>query len=323
MILDFPSTPDSREIARKFGYNEFIIRRWINFFGRDETLKLVEAMERGIPKHIRVNTIKIEEDELIERLEERGFKLEKTDVPFCYKVLKEPYSIGATPEYLMGYYYVMEKSSCIPPLALNPEHDEIVIDFTSAPGGKTTFLAQLMNNRGVIIAIEANEQRIRALIDNIHRMGVLNTVVIKMNAAKFHKIGIKADKILLDAPCSGEGVIHKDKDRKRIDGIEDIEFCSRLQRDLISSAIKSLKAGGTLVYSTCSLTPEENEFVIQFALENFDIELEEIKWGEKAFVKIPNTDIEFDREISKCRRFYPHKHETSGFFVAKIIKIYE
>ncbi|WP_457549313.1 NOL1/NOP2/sun family putative RNA methylase [Archaeoglobus sp.] len=320
MILDYPSTKESREIARRYGYNEFIVRRWINFFGLDETVKLIEAMEEGIPKHIRVNTIKIDENDLIERLEERGFKLEKTEVPFCYKVVEEPYSIGATPEYLMGYYYVMEKSSCIPPLVLNPRYDEIVVDFASAPGGKTTFLSQLMKNKGVLIALESNRERIQALIDNVHRMGVLNTAVVHMNAVKFCNLGLKVDKILLDAPCSGEGVIHKDRERKKVSGKKDIEFCSKLQKELVESALKSLKPNGVLVYSTCSLTPEENELVIQHILNRFEVEIEEVEWGEPALTCIPNFG-KLDKDIAKCRRFYPHKHETSGFFVAKIVKL--
>jgi len=293
------------------------VRRWINFFGYDETVELIKAMEKGIPKHIRINTIKIDELELIERLRDRGFILKKTEIPFCYKVLNEPYSIGATPEYLMGYYYVMEKSSCIPPLILNPKLDELVVDFASSPGGKTTFIAQLMKNRGVILALEAKRERIQPLIDNIHRMGVLNTAVIQMNSVKFCNLNLKVDKILLDAPCSGEGVIHKDRDRKKFDGKRDIEFCSRIQRDLISSALKSLKPGGVLVYSTCTFAPEENEFVIQFALERFDVKVERVKWGEKALAK----KFDLDKEIERCRRFYPHKHETSGFFVAKLVKL--
>ncbi len=319
MIIDYPSTRESREIAKRYGYNEFIVRRWINFFGIEETLKLIEAMERGIPKHVRVNTIKIDEGELVERLRERGFEVEKTEVPFCYEILREPYSVGATPEYLMGYYYAMEKSSCIPPLALDPKPNDVVVDFASSPGGKTTFLAQLMGNRGVLIAVEASKDRIQALIDNVHRMGVLNTAIVHMDARKFYKLGMKVDKILLDAPCSGEGVIHKDRDRKRISGKRDIEFCSKLQRDLVTSALKSLKPGGVLVYSTCSLTPEENELVVQYVLENFNVRIEEIEWGERALTYIPNYG-ELDREIGKCRRFYPHKHKTSGFFVAKIVK---
>ncbi len=319
MVLDFPSTDLSKEIARRYGYDEFIIRRWIAFFGEEETLRLVEAMEKGIPKHIRVNTLKIDERELIERLEDRGFSLERTEVPLCYKVVKEPFSIGATPEYLMGYYYVMEKSSCVPPLALNPKPGETVADFASSPGGKTTFLAQLMENKGVIIAIEANEERIQPLIDNIHRMGVLNTVVLRMNAVKFKNLGIKVDKILIDAPCSGEGVIHKDKSRKTDRGAKDIEFCSALQRELLESAMESLKPGGVLVYSTCSLTPEENELNVQWVLDNFEVELEDIPWGDPALTDVPGVEI--SDEIRKCRRFYPHKHETSGFFVAKIVKV--
>ncbi len=319
MVIDYQSTRESREIARRYGYNEFIVRRWINFFGIEETLKLIEAMERGIPKHVRVNTIKIDEGELVERLKERGFEVEKTEVPFCYEVLREPYSVGATPEYLMGYYYVMEKSSCVPPLALDPKPKDVVVDFASSPGGKTTFLAQLMGNRGVLIAVEASKDRIQALIDNVHRMGVLNTAIVHMDATKFYKLGIKVDKILLDAPCSGEGVIHKDRERKRISGRRDIELCSKLQRDLVTSALKSLKPGGVLVYSTCSLTPEENELVVQYVLENFNVRIEEIEWGERALTYIPNYG-ELDREIGKCRRFYPHKHKTSGFFVAKIVK---
>ncbi|RLI81425.1 MAG: SAM-dependent tRNA/rRNA cytosine-C5 methylase [Archaeoglobales archaeon] len=317
MLIDFPSTKESKDLAKRFGYNEFIVRRWINFFGYNETVELIEAMEKGIPKHIRVNTIKIDELELIERLKDRGFILKKTEIPFCYKVLNEPYSIGATPEYLMGYYYVMEKSSCIPPLILNPKLDELVVDFASSPGGKTTFIAQLMKNRGVVLALEAKKERIQPLIDNIHRMGVLNTAVIQMNSVKFCNLNLKVDKILLDAPCSGEGVIHKDRDRKKVNGKRDIEFCSRLQRDLISSALKSLKPGGVLVYSTCTFSPEENEFVIQFALERFDVKVERVKWGEKALAK----KFDLDKEIERCRRFYPHKHETSGFFVAKLVKL--
>ncbi|AEA46374.1 NOL1/NOP2/sun family putative RNA methylase [Archaeoglobus veneficus] len=316
-VLDFPSTHLSRELAECYGYDEFIIRRWFGIFG-DEAVELIEAMEKGVPKYIRVNTLKIEEKELIRRLEKRKFVVEQTEVPFCYKVVGEPYSIGATPEYLMGYYYVMDKASCIPPLALSPSSRDVVVDFAASPGGKTTFLAQLMGNRGVLLAIEANPDRIQPLIDNIHRMGVLNAAVVQMNAAKFHKIGIKPDKILLDAPCSGEGIIHKDPSRKTSRGEEDILFCSGLQRDLIDSAIRSLKSGGALVYSTCSLTPEENEMVIQWALDNHPVRLEKIEWGDPALTKV--GDIRFSNEMKKARRFYPHRHECSGFFVAKLVK---
>ncbi len=317
MVLDFPPSDLSKELATKYGYDEFIVRRWLAFFG-EEAMQIIEAMERGVPKYIRVNTIKIGEDELVERLEERGFVLKKTEVPYCYEIAEEPFSIGATPEYLMGYYYVMDKSSCIPPLELDPKPEELVVDFAASPGGKTTFLAQLMGNRGKILALEANPERIQPLVDNIHRMGVMNAAVIRMNAARFHELGIKADKILLDAPCTGEGIIHKDPSRKTSRGVEDIKFCSSLQLDLLRSAILSLKPGGTVVYSTCSMTPEENELVVSKVIGEFDVHLENVSYGDDALTDLPG--IEVSTEIGKAKRLFPHRHRCSGFFIAKIVR---
>lgn len=312
MILDYPSTEVSREIAEKYGYDEFIIRRWLGFFG-DETIEIVKTFEEGLPKFIRVNTIKIEERELLQRLKERGFRLQETEVRFCYEVLEEKYSIGATPEYLMGYYYVMDKSSCVPPLALDPKPGEVVADFCSSPGGKTTFMAMLMKNRGIIFAIEPQKERLQALIDNVNRMGAMNVAILNMDARDFPKLGIKVDRVLLDAPCTGEGIIFKDKTRKTNRGKEDIIFCSNLQKELIIGAYDSLKLGGILVYSTCSMTPEENEFVIDYLLSKKDAELLDIEFGDEA-LKVT------ERDLSKAKRFYPHRHRCAGFFVAKIKK---
>jgi NOL1/NOP2/sun family putative RNA methylase len=315
--LDFPSTTQSRKIAEKYGYSEFVIRRWLNFF--EDALELIEKSEEGIPKYIRVNTLKTEESELIRRLKNRSFDVKKTDVPFCYEVVKEAYSSGATPEYLMGYYYIMDKSSCVPPITLDPEPSDVIADFASSPGGKTTLLAQLMKNQGVILAVESNYSRALSLIDNIHRMGVMNTAVIQMDARKFPELNIKADKILLDAPCSCEGIMHRKSSRKSTFRPEDIVTCSDIQLRLIDSAIKSLKKEGVLVYSTCSMSPEENEMVVQRVLDEYPVKLEKINWGDAAFTEVPNTDIKLSREMRKARRFYPHKHQTSGFFVAKIV----
>jgi NOL1/NOP2/sun family putative RNA methylase len=318
-VFDYPSSTLSKKLADEYGYDEFIVRRWLHFFGEDETIDLIEAME-NIPKYIRINTIKIDEKILVERLENRGFVLEKTEVDFCYMVVEESYSIGATPEYLMGYYYVMDKSSCIPPLVLSPQKDEIVSDFAASPGGKTTFLAQLMDNRGIILAIEVQKERIPPLIDNIHRMGVMNTAVIQMDSRKFSETGLKIDKILLDAPCTGEGIIHKDPSRKVSRGKEDILFCSSMQTSLLKSAVDSLRDCGVVVYSTCSMTPEENEFVVSNVLDFYEkrgirLEIEKVPWGVKSLKLEGVRD-----ELKNARRLYPHKHGCSGFFVAKIRK---
>ncbi len=322
MILDFPSNYFSKKLSKKYGYDEFIVRRWIAIF--DDAEELIKGME-NVPKYIRVNTIKIREEELVNRMEKRGFILRKTDIQYCYEVVHEPYSIGSTPEYLMGYYYVMDKSSCIPPLVFLDElkNNTIIADFASAPGGKTTMLSQIMKDKrikGSIIAIEAQKDRISALIDNIHRMGVTNVAVLNMDARAFPKHNLKVDGVLLDAPCTGEGIIHKDKSRKKSRGKEDIEFCSKLQKELLKAAIESVKIGGIIVYSTCSLTPEENEFVIQWAIENFPVKVEKIKLpGEKGLVEIGN--LKLDDSIKLTKRYYPHKNRCSGFFVAKLRRV--
>ena len=324
-VLDFPSTDLSRELSLKFGYSEFILRRWIGFFGENETVKLVEAME-DVPKYIRVNTVKVKERALIERIENRGFKLRKTEVPYCYEVVEEPYSLGATPEYLMGYYYIMDKSSCIPPIVLSEEFSRFekevirVADFAASPGGKTTMLSQIMKDRrvsGIILALEAKRDRIQPLVDNIHRMGVNNVAVFHMDARKFPEFRYEVDAVILDAPCSGEGIIHKDKSRKVSRGAEDIAFCSSLQRELLKSAVDCTKEGGVIVYSTCSLTPEENEFVVQWAVENLPVEIDRIDFPGRGGLKKAGN-FEFDSRMRFTRRYFPHTDRCSGFFVAKL-----
>jgi len=318
-VLDFPSTEESKIIAEKYGYDEFIIRRWLRFFGH-ETYEIVRAFERGVPKYIRVNTIKIEERELIRRMEERGFELVKTDVKYCYEVKKELYSVGATPEFLMGYYYIMDKSSCIPPLVLDPKPGEIVVDLAASPGGKTTFLSMLMRNRGVVIAVEPQKDRLQPLIDNIHRMGAMNVVVLNIDGRDIGKLNIKPNRILLDAPCTGEGIIHKDATRKTDRGRKDVAFCSSLQRDLILAAYDCLEEGGFMVYSTCSLTPEENELVIDFLIDERGAEVVEIDYGCEALTS-PLLGLKHSEKVRKARRMYPHIHKCSGFFVAMLRKV--
>ncbi|MDI9646802.1 MAG: NOL1/NOP2/sun family putative RNA methylase [Archaeoglobales archaeon] len=307
----------AKKLAREYGYSEFIVKRWLDLFGY-ETEKIIEAFERGIPKYIRTNLLKTSESKVLKQLQQRGFELEKTEVPFCYEVIKEPYSIGATPEFLMGYYYIMDKSSCVPPIVLDPKPKEVVLDMAASPGGKTTMLSMLMRNKGVVVAIEPQRDRIQPLIDNIHRMGAANVAIACIDGRDAQKLGIEFDKVLLDAPCSGEGVIYKDPTRKYSRGMKDIIFCSRIQKELIISAFDVLKSDGILVYSTCTLSPEENELVVDHLLSLRRAQVEEIEFGERA---LKLDSLKFKDEVSKASRFYPHKHKTAGFFVAKIRKL--
>lgn len=314
--LDFPSTPLSREIAKRHKYPEYMIRRFLALIPDAE--EMIRIMEIRPPAHIRVNTLKITEEKLLERLQIRGFELEPhpLGLPHSYVIVDEPYSVGASSEHLQGYFYLQDAASLVPSLALAPEPGHRVLDMAAAPGGKTTHISQLMDNRGVVVAVDRDRKRVRALVDNVNRMGARNAVVFRMDARDVASLDMMFDRVLLDAPCTGEGVIPRDPTRKASRGISDILYCSENQRELIDAAVSILSKDGVLVYSTCSFTPEEDELVVDYAIREHGLTVEPILWGDPAFTRM--GDVKVNGEIRNARRFYPHRHGTIGFFVAKL-----
>jgi NOL1/NOP2/sun family putative RNA methylase len=305
----------------EYGYSDFLIERYLRLFGEEETKQLLEANERPLKKSIRINTIKISVDDCISRLEKKGFVFSK--VLWCdygFIVEKSKFSIGATPEFLLGYYYVQDSTSMIPAIELDPKPNEIVADIAAAPGGKTTHLAQLMQNNGVIVAADINLNKMKALRSNVQRCGVTNVIALNNDVESLSKFDIKFDKILLDAPCSAEGAIIKIKERRKTIKPGDFKYYSEKQKSIVDTAKTMLKKGGVLVYSTCSIAPEENELVIEHALKNgfevLDISNKHCSPGLTEFF-----GEKHDQRLKKCCRFYPHKHGTQGFFVAKLRKI--
>ena len=166
-----------------------------------------------------------------------------SDLPDCLEITAEPYSIGASAEHLLGYFYIQDKSSLVPALALAPVPGDTVIDMAASPGGKTTHIAQIVKNEGLIVAIEKDPLRMPGLRANLGRCGVRNTALFEMDALEVGRLDIKADKILLDAPCTGEGVIAKDQSRKTSRELADISYCASLQRELIDAASRRPQAG--------------------------------------------------------------------------------
>jgi NOL1/NOP2/sun family putative RNA methylase len=264
-----------------------------------EKIKLVPS--------IRVNTLKISEEELVKRL---GTKQKLTKIPFTdfgYSV-ESDFALSSTPEYLHGYYYIQEAASQLPVQVLSPSQDDLVLDMCAAPGSKTTQLAQHMKNKGRIVAIDSNALRINALKNNLERCGVKNCVVYQKDAAHVDDLDVKFDKILLDAPCSGNFVADHGWFDKR--SLEDIKRMAKGQKALLRAAVNVLKPSGTLVYSTCSLEPEEDEDVVGWALENLPIKL------------LP-TDLDvgdsgITAKTKLCKRLWPEKTSTQGFFIAKL-----
>jgi len=263
-----------------------------------------------IKQTIRVNTLKTTKEKLIQRLEARNIEVE--EIPFVKNglyILSSRFNIVSTPEYAIGLFYIQEAASQLPVEVLNPK--KLCLDGCAAPGGKTTQIAEQCD----VIAVDIREDRLKALQNNVERLGVKNCSAYAMD---FRGVTDKFDYILLDSPCSGNFVL-EGKMWFRKQTLKRINERSELQKTLISHAIELLNKDGTLVYSTCSLEPEENEMVIQYALDNHKIRLEKVDCiGDEGLVDV--FGVKLDKEIKKCRRLWPWKTNTQGFFIAKIRK---
>jgi len=294
----------------------------------DESKIFFNYMTKPLSKIIRVNTIKISKNELMKKLKKRGWEIEQTpyENAFIIKSQLFPGELGKALEHQLGYYYVQELASMMPPLVLQPKENEIVLDLCAAPGSKTTQMAMMMKNKGTIIANDVKFDRLKVLSTNLERIAVTNSIITKMNGLvlckKLAKAGFFFDKILVDAPCSGEGTLRDKSSMLKSWNINMIKGFAALQKKLISAALKCLKPQGTLVYSTCTLTPEENEMVIDFALKNFNVEVERTNIPIKTRQGITEWQgKKLNKEIKKCLRIWPQDNNTEGFFIAKLRKI--
>ncbi|RLG12650.1 MAG: tRNA methyltransferase [Candidatus Nanohalarchaeota archaeon] len=274
---------------------------------------------------IRINTLKATVSECTQRLKDHGFILKP--IPWTRHGFwienKADIALGNTLEHFLGYFYVQEASSMIPPLVLDPKKYETILDTCAAPGSKTTQMAEMMENTGLIIANDSNMSRIKALRYNLDKSGIINTIVTRMDAAKLNKSHIQFDKILIDAPCSAEGTIRKDWKVLSRWSETLIHGLSRLQKHITTNAIHCLKPGGTMVYSTCTLAPEENEEVITNLLDKVKgLTVEKITLdGLKTRPGIEEWQgRQYTEQVKNCARIYPQDNDSEGFFVAKIKK---
>ena len=299
-----------------------MVERYIKFLGLDDTLKLLEANEQPLMPSIRVNTLKISVLELKKRLEKKGNELKPIEwIPYGFNIVKESSNLGSSHEFLQGYYYLQNIASMLSAIILDPKPIDIVIDMCAAPGSKSTHLAQLMENEGTLILIEKNLNRIPALEVNLRRMGIINSIVLNMDAINLSNMNVKGDKILLDAPCTGEGLIRQDPSRKKSKKMKDIEKMASIQKKLLTTGLKALNSGGMLLYCTCSIAPEENELVVDEVLNksnNFNIIEISKNYGVKGLTNVFGINLLEDLMFSQ--RLYPHIHNTIGFYYCLIKK---
>ena len=271
----------------------------------------------NVRQAIRINSANVKNpSDAVKRLRELGVELEK--IPFLeygYWIKKSTFSIGATTEYLLGLYSIQEAAAQIPATLFTELDEKTVLDACAAPGGKTTQLADLMHNTGAIIALDIDRRRLIALSNHLERCHVRNTIAYQLDARQASQLKTGFDRILLDMPCSGNFAIDKDWFRRRT--IKDVERNATLQRKILQETAKTLEADGEIIYSTCSLEPEEDELNIEWAIRNLNLSVEQISChGQQGSTEVFGRQL--DSTIANCKRIWPGP--TQGFFVCKLKK---
>jgi NOL1/NOP2/sun family putative RNA methylase len=289
-------------------------REIIPEFGRFQ-----ESLHKPLPNHIRVNRLKAETDSVVKSMEGKGIHLEKAserhDTLYLAPTLKSP---GNLIEYFLGHIHPQALTSCLASIVLSPGKNSYVLEMCAAPGGKTSHLAQLINNTGLIVANELYPNRHIPLGHTLERLGVLNTVITGYQAQEF-PLKQHFDYILADVHCSGEGGFRKIKESSTYRETSEKQKLPDLQKKIILRGFDLLKEEGEMLYSTCTYNPEENESVVNFLLQNRDAVLLSLDAGFDSEAGILEwRDEKYDTELQKTARFYPHRINSVGFFMARI-----
>ena len=285
--------------------------------------RFLEVASTPEPTYLRVRTGRADPEELRGRLEARGFGLEPLGTPAdVFRVDREPGSVANTLEHWLGLFYVQQAVTALAAPALAPEPGERVLDMAAAPGGKTTHLADLMADRGALVASELSDKRIRGLLGNLYRTAHPNVLVLNADG---RKLGGEAlfDRVLLDAPCSGEGNLRKRGGRPKSPSPSYLEHVGGVQRDLLRRAADMLRPGGTVLYVTCTFNPDENEAVIADVLGERAGELSVEPIGLDAPHAPGLTRFEgrdFPPELEAAWRLYPHHLDSGGLFMCRLRK---
>ncbi len=312
------ASDEARRLAERYGYLPYMVERYLELLG-PEAEDLLEANETPLPETFRCNDYRVSCDELASRLGEKGFQLTRIPyLPHGFEVVEAPVSPGATHEYLKGYYYLQDPGSMLVGYLLYPRPSEVILDMAAAPGGKAGQVLQLTWDSALLIAVEPKRERVRALRSNLQRLGFSSFIIMKQDALSL-ELPLRPDRVLLDAPSSGEGIIRKDPSRKRRTTIRDLKEIHGRQVALLRKALGLVGPGGTVLYAACSTAVEEGEYVVHKALDGLDdVRPEPIEEFpvRRAFEEY--RGVRFDSRVLGCGRLFPHVHGTEGFFICRL-----
>jgi 16S rRNA (cytosine967-C5)-methyltransferase len=304
---------DEERIGLQTFHPTWFVKYCFNLLGRSEATAFLEGNMKPPPASVRVNTLKASEEKILEKLAAEGVKLEKIEhLKHAYKVLGAKQPLRDTASFQEGLFFVQDKASCFAAEVADPKPEMTVLDVCAAPGAKTTYLAQLMQNRGSICSLDYSVRRMQAWRNEIARMGVKIAEPVIADACASLPFVVEADVAVLDPPCTSTGVFAKQPSAKWRLTPRSIDKMTEIQWQMINNCAERVKAGGVLTYSTCSITVEENEMIIERFLKlHPEFALTEIT---------PKLGLPGLRGLDKCQRLYPHLHESNGFFIAKLLK---
>jgi len=304
---------DEERIGLLTFHPTWFVRYCFRLFDRGEAIAMLEADLQFPPTYIRLNTLSAKEKEILEKLSEDGVKVEKVEqLRYAYKVTGVKQPLTSTASFREGLFYIQDKASCFAAEAANPKPGITLIDVCAAPGAKTTYLAQLMRNLGFIYSMDYSKRRMAVWQNEVARMGVENAVPIIADACNPLPLTTEADILVLDPPCTSTGSFGRSPSAKWRLTRRSIDKMTEIQWQMINSCAENVKPGGAMIYSTCSITVEENEMLIERFLKwHPDFSLAEIA---------PKLGFPGLRGLDRCRRLYPHIHRCNGFFIAKLLR---
>jgi NOL1/NOP2/sun family putative RNA methylase len=304
---------ETQKIALRTFNPAWFVRYCIKMLGRDEALQFLEKSAEPTPTYMRINTLKTSEEDALKKLEQENITIEKVpQLKHTYKLVHTKKPLPQTQTHKDGLFYIQDKASCLAALVADPKPDTTVLDVCAAPGAKTTFLAQQMQNRGTIVSVDYSKRRIATWKKETTRMGATNAQPVVADTRTGLPLNLKANLVILDPPCTSTGTFGKTPAAKWRLTAKSIRAMAQMQKEMLQTCSEHVKAGGFLVYATCSVTLQENEMVIaEFLKHNPEYKLVDAE---------PRVGSGGLRGLTKCQRLYPHKDGCNGFFVAKLQK---